>query len=346
MDWSLLSWLPEEEKRALIQGARRRRFAKGEVVFHEGDPGETMHLLVKGRVAVRLSTPLGDRALLRIIDTGGWFGELSVLSPDPRSATIMALEPCETLVVTSAQTDEIRRRIPEFDVMLVGALVEEVKRLSNALLDALYVPVEKRLYRRLVELARIYADDRRACDHPSHPGRDRGARRHHETDRQPPPPGGGGQGPATRPAGGHRHPRRHRDRTAGGLTWIGGDDERRGSRDRQSARGRRPQRRRHEGRGRSRTTNPTDEASLGPVDAQPGPRRTTGRGGPRLPPGATGARSRAQRLGRRPRAGHRAARSCGRRPERHRRVHPARGLRPAARAAPIDRCRVASSRSS
>jgi len=158
MDWSLLSWLPESEKRALIQGARRRRFSKGEVVFHEGDPGESMHLLVKGRVAVRLSTPLGDRALLRIIDTGGWFGELAALYPDPRSATIIALEPCETLVVTSAQTEEIRRRIPEFDAMLVKALVEEVKRLSNSLLDALYVPVEKRLYRRLLELQDIYAD--------------------------------------------------------------------------------------------------------------------------------------------------------------------------------------------
>ena len=157
MDWSLLSWLPESEKRALVHDARRRRFAKGEVVFHEGDPGGSMHLLTKGRVAVRLSTPLGDRALLRIIDTGGWFGELSALSPDPRSATILALEPCETLVVTSTQTDEIRHRIPEFDAMLVTALVEEVKRLSNALLDAHYTPVGKRLYRRLLELAPIYA---------------------------------------------------------------------------------------------------------------------------------------------------------------------------------------------
>ena len=158
MDWSLMAWLPESEKRALIQGARRRRFAKGEVVFHEGDPGESMHLLVKGRVAVRLTTPLGDRALLRIIDEGGWFGELSVLSPDDRSATIVALEPCETLVVTRAQTEEIRTRVPEFESMLVDALVQEVKRLSNALLDALYVPVEIRMYRRLHELTGIYAN--------------------------------------------------------------------------------------------------------------------------------------------------------------------------------------------
>jgi len=158
VDWSLLSSLPETEKRALIQGAHRRRFARGEVVFHEGDPGESMHLLVKGRVAVRLTTVLGDRALLRIIDTGGWFGELSVISPDARSATIIALEPCETLVVTREKTQEIRHRIPEFDAMLVEALVGELRRLSNALLEAMYTPVDRRLARRLFELSGLYAN--------------------------------------------------------------------------------------------------------------------------------------------------------------------------------------------
>jgi len=158
VDWSLLSSLPEHERKALIQGARRRRFDKGEVVFHEGDPGDTLHLLVHGRVAVRLSTPLGDRTLLRLIGTGGWFGELSLISPYPRSATIVALEPTETLVVTREHTEELRRRIPEFDALMVDALVREVRRLSLALVDALFVPVDKRLFRRLVELSSMYGD--------------------------------------------------------------------------------------------------------------------------------------------------------------------------------------------
>jgi CRP/FNR family transcriptional regulator, cyclic AMP receptor protein len=160
MDWSLLSSLPEDERRALIQGAHRRRFDKGEVVFHEGDLGDTLHLLVRGRVAVRLTTPLGDRTLLRLIGSGGWFGELSLISPYPRSATIIALEPTETLVVSREHTVEMRRRIPEFDAMLVDALVQEVRRLSTSLLDALFVPVDKRLFRRLVELADTYGEGR------------------------------------------------------------------------------------------------------------------------------------------------------------------------------------------
>jgi len=158
VDWSLLESLPETERRALIQAAHRRRFDKGEVVFHEGDPGDSLHLVVRGRVAVRLTTPLGDRTLLRLIGPGGWFGELSVISPYPRSATIVALEPTETLVVTRDHTEEIRRRIPAFDSMLVDALVKEVRRLSGALLDALFTPVDKRLFRRLDELASTYGD--------------------------------------------------------------------------------------------------------------------------------------------------------------------------------------------
>ena len=57
MDWPILSVLSDEDRRALLSTARRRRFARNEVVFHEGDPGETLHLLSKGHVAIRVDHP-------------------------------------------------------------------------------------------------------------------------------------------------------------------------------------------------------------------------------------------------------------------------------------------------
>jgi CRP-like cAMP-binding protein len=156
MEWAVLASLPEEERRRVISGARRRKFARSEVIFHEGDPGDTLHLIVRGRVAVRLSTPLGDTTLLRVIGEGGWFGELSMICPAERNATIVALEPVETLVVSRAEADELRRRVPAFEKILVEALVAEVRRLSTALLDALFIPVDKRLYRALARLAAVY----------------------------------------------------------------------------------------------------------------------------------------------------------------------------------------------
>ena len=93
MDWALLTELPEAERRSLLSRSRRRRFAKGEVVFHEGDPADSLHLIDKGRAAVRLTTTQGDVHILRVIPSGGWFGELALVAAASRSATVVALEP-------------------------------------------------------------------------------------------------------------------------------------------------------------------------------------------------------------------------------------------------------------
>jgi CRP/FNR family cyclic AMP-dependent transcriptional regulator len=158
MEWELLATLPEPERQALIARAPRKRYAKGEVIFHEGDPGDTLHLIVRGRVGVQLSTPLGDITLLRVIGEGGWFGDLSMICPAERNATIVALERVETFVVSRDQADELRHRVTQFETVLVEALVAEVRRLSTALLDALFVPVEKRLFRSLLRLDAVYGD--------------------------------------------------------------------------------------------------------------------------------------------------------------------------------------------
>ena len=74
----------DEQARAFLALARRRRFKRGEVVFHEGDPGDTLRLVDRGHLAVRVTTPLGDTATLRVLGPGDYFGELAVVSPAPR----------------------------------------------------------------------------------------------------------------------------------------------------------------------------------------------------------------------------------------------------------------------
>ena len=92
----LLAGLPVEERQGLLAQTRRRRFAKGEVVFHEGDPADALHLVERGRFAVRVTTPLGDKATLNVVGSGGWFGELSIVSDAPRNATVTTVEPSRT----------------------------------------------------------------------------------------------------------------------------------------------------------------------------------------------------------------------------------------------------------
>jgi CRP-like cAMP-binding protein len=160
MEWGLLSSLPEEDRQQIISAARRRSFARGEVLVHEGDPADSLHLIESGRVAVRVSTPTGERATLNILSPGDYFGELSLVRRGDdrhRTATVVALEPTETLVVSVATFDELCRREPAFDRLLVAALARRVEQLSGRLLDALYVGLDRRLYRCLLDLARVYA---------------------------------------------------------------------------------------------------------------------------------------------------------------------------------------------
>jgi CRP-like cAMP-binding protein len=157
VDWPILSVLSDEDRRALLTTARRRRFARNEVIFHEGDPGETLHLVDKGHVAIRVTTPLGDVATVRVLRPGDFFGELAVISPAPRNATAVALDPTETLVVHRDEFQQLLDEQPSVQAVLVEALVTEVRRLAVQLLDALYVPVERRVWRRLLELEAVFA---------------------------------------------------------------------------------------------------------------------------------------------------------------------------------------------
>ena len=156
VEWVLLSALDELHRREVLSVCRRRKFARGEVVFHEGDPGDTLHLIAKGHVAVRTTTPRGDEALIRVLGPGDFFGELSVIAPAPRNATITCLDPAETLGLFRDDFEELRATQPGVDAVLIQALIAEVRRLSVQLSQALYLPVESRLWKRVADLARLY----------------------------------------------------------------------------------------------------------------------------------------------------------------------------------------------
>jgi CRP/FNR family transcriptional regulator, cyclic AMP receptor protein len=160
MEWALLEGVPEEVRRRVLAGARLRRFTRGEVVFHEGDPGDTLHLIAKGRVAVRTATAFGDTATLAVLGAGDFFGELALLEERPRTASIVALEKTETLALHRDDFEKIASEHPSVHAFLAHVLGAQVRRLTGQVMDALYVPAEKRVLRRLSELAGVYAGDR------------------------------------------------------------------------------------------------------------------------------------------------------------------------------------------
>jgi CRP/FNR family cyclic AMP-dependent transcriptional regulator len=157
-DWPLLRSLSEEDRRQVLSAARRRRFTRREVLFHEGDPGDTLHLIDKGRVAIRITTPLGDAATVGVLGRGDVVGEMAILEEGGRrGATVMALEATETLSIDRSAFLELRRRYPGVDLFMFDVLMANVRRVNVQLMEALFVPVDRRVIRRLLSLADIYA---------------------------------------------------------------------------------------------------------------------------------------------------------------------------------------------
>lgn len=157
MTRSLLDDLDGLDRRDLIAAARRRRFTRNEVVFHEGDPGDSLHLIVKGYVAVRATTRLGDVVTLAVLGPGQPFGELALLTGDAeRTASVVALDAVETLSWRRPQIEELRASSPDVDRFLIEILTEQVQRLSGLLVEALHLPVETRLVKRLAALVELY----------------------------------------------------------------------------------------------------------------------------------------------------------------------------------------------
>ena len=76
-------------------GTRTRRFRRGEVIFHAGDPGDALFIILTGEVKIALPSDEGDEAILATLHEGDVFGELAVLDGAPRSATATALVPTE-----------------------------------------------------------------------------------------------------------------------------------------------------------------------------------------------------------------------------------------------------------
>lgn len=159
MDWPLLSTLADAERRELLEAARARGFARNEVVCHEGDPADSLHLVAEGRLSVRVSLETGDTAMINVLGPGDYFGELALLRPDRRrTATITALEPTRTLVITAAAFRRVTETRPSVERAISAALADRVDDLSKRLLEAMYVGLDRRVFARLAELARIYRD--------------------------------------------------------------------------------------------------------------------------------------------------------------------------------------------
>jgi CRP/FNR family cyclic AMP-dependent transcriptional regulator len=133
---------------------RRRRFRRGEVIFHQGDPGDALHLVGSGAIKIVLPSEHGDEAIIATLRLGDFFGELALLDGAPRSATAVALEASETWTLSRELFHGLLDRDPRLRDSLLAGLARELRRLTGQVEELHFLDLAGRLAMRLARLAR------------------------------------------------------------------------------------------------------------------------------------------------------------------------------------------------
>jgi CRP-like cAMP-binding protein len=155
--WPLIRGLTEYDRDELLGMGRRRRYRRDEVVFHEGDRADSVHLIERGHVASCAFLETGETVTYRVFGPGETFGLLALQSGTAhRYGTTIALDEAVTVMIDA---DHLRSRClgnAAMGQVLIDLLATEVRAFAAALVEALFVPVEIRVLRRLTALAQLY----------------------------------------------------------------------------------------------------------------------------------------------------------------------------------------------
>jgi CRP-like cAMP-binding protein len=100
----------------------------GDVVFREGDEASDMYVVISGEVEILKRSKRGVDARVALLGPGDWFGEMSIVDVQPRSATVRALAPGRLLRITAADLDALYRHDVKSYVLIVLNMARELSR--------------------------------------------------------------------------------------------------------------------------------------------------------------------------------------------------------------------------
>jgi small-conductance mechanosensitive channel/CRP-like cAMP-binding protein len=128
----LFNELSNDERRRLAELAKTRLYAPNEIIVREGDAGDEMFVVLRGRAAVYKNPADAERVPISRLGPGDIFGEMAVLRDARRSATVQALEECELLAISAAAFCELIRSSPPLAERIRALADERQARLEDA----------------------------------------------------------------------------------------------------------------------------------------------------------------------------------------------------------------------
>jgi len=129
-----LAALDENALKELAPHGTARTFPKNAVIINEGDETDSLYILLSGRIKVFVSDEDGKEVVLSTMREGSYFGEL-VLDGGPRSASVMAVEPCRCFVIPMSELERLLERNPLFARHLIRLLIAKTRSLVKQVRD-------------------------------------------------------------------------------------------------------------------------------------------------------------------------------------------------------------------
>jgi len=149
----LLSGLADAELELIARSSRRLRYPKKSIVFQEGDPGDFLLVILRGRVKVSLFGEEGRETIVAILERPAFLGEVALLDKAPRSATVMTLEATEFLQITRGPFMALVKDHPAIAVKIMGRLANELRQATEQIRTLSMFDVHGRVLRCLLIMA-------------------------------------------------------------------------------------------------------------------------------------------------------------------------------------------------
>lgn len=134
-------------------------FARGEVIFAEGEPGDRLYVVTAGKVKIGRTSPDGRESVLMVAGPPDMIGSLALFDPGPRNTTAAALTDVDALAMDRAALRAWIASCPEISDRLLQVLARRLRRTNSTLSDMIFTDVPARVAKALLLLARQFGTD-------------------------------------------------------------------------------------------------------------------------------------------------------------------------------------------
>lgn len=149
----LFASFPEEPLRTLATVVSRRTATRGSIIMAAGDPTDSLYIILSGRFKVMMSDAEGKEVILCILGPGEFFGEMGLIDDAPRSASVVAIEPCELLVITRRDFKKCMTENADMAMAVMKGLVRRLREADRKIGSLALLDVYGRVARLLLDMS-------------------------------------------------------------------------------------------------------------------------------------------------------------------------------------------------